>query len=93
VHDLESFFWILFWISLHYNGLQRRVIGEFDKWNYANTLEPVKLKLGIVSDNDIFRAITQENFTEYHQPLLPCVNRLVLATIRRTSVESFVRIS
>jgi serine/threonine protein kinase len=76
IHDLESFFWVLFWICIHYNGLQRRVVQQFDKWNYADTEELAKLKLGTVSDNDIFRKTTQENFTEYYQPLLPCVNRL-----------------
>jgi hypothetical protein len=76
MHDLESFFWVLFWICIHYNGSQGRVVQQFDKWNYADTEELAKLKLGTVSDNDIFRKTTQENFTEYYQPLLPCVNRL-----------------
>ncbi|KAI1382501.1 uncharacterized protein F4822DRAFT_443919 [Hypoxylon trugodes] len=31
-HDLESFFWVLFWIYIHYNGLNKeRSIPEFDK--------------------------------------------------------------
>jgi hypothetical protein len=55
MNDLESFFWVLFWICIHYNGSQGRVVQEFDKWNYANTEELAKLKLGTVSDNDIFR--------------------------------------
>jgi hypothetical protein len=76
MHDLESFFWVLFWICIHYNGSQGRVVQQFDKWNYADTEELAKLKLGTVSDNDIFRKTTQENFTEYYQPLLPCVDRL-----------------
>jgi hypothetical protein len=76
MHDLESFFWVLFWICIHYNGSQGRVVQQFDKWNYANTEELAKLKLGTVSDNDIFHKTIQENFTECYQPLLPCVNRL-----------------
>ncbi|KAF1346338.1 hypothetical protein EJ07DRAFT_169927 [Lizonia empirigonia] len=51
MHDLESFFW-------------GRVVQQFDKWNYADTEELAKLKLGT------------ENFTKYYQPLLPCVDRL-----------------
>ncbi|KAI1524194.1 hypothetical protein PtrSN002B_011914, partial [Pyrenophora tritici-repentis] len=46
MHDLESFFWVLFWICIHYNGSQGRVVQQFDKWNYANTEELAKLKLG-----------------------------------------------
>jgi len=76
MHDLESFFWVLFWICIHYNGSQGRVVQQFDKWNYANTEELAKLKLGTVSDDEIFRKTTLEHFTEYYQPLIPCVNRL-----------------
>jgi hypothetical protein len=46
MHDLESFFWVLFWICIHYNGSQGGVVQQFDKWNYANTEELAKLKLG-----------------------------------------------
>ncbi|KAF2623840.1 hypothetical protein BU25DRAFT_433900 [Macroventuria anomochaeta] len=67
---------VFFWICIHYNGSQARVVQQFDKWNYANTEELAKLKLGTVSDDDIFRKTTLEHFTEYYQPLIPCVNRL-----------------
>ncbi|KAF1345648.1 hypothetical protein EJ07DRAFT_169940 [Lizonia empirigonia] len=76
MHDLESFFWVLFWICIHYNGSQGRVVQQFDKWNYANTEDLAKLKLGTISDKEIFRKTTLEHFTEYYQPLIPCVNRL-----------------
>jgi hypothetical protein len=76
MHDLESFFWVLFWICIHYNGSQGRVVQQFDKWNYANTEELAKLKLGTVSDDEIFRKTTLEHFTDYYQPLIPCVDRL-----------------
>ncbi|PVH91134.1 hypothetical protein DM02DRAFT_664311 [Periconia macrospinosa] len=76
MHDLESFFWVLFWICIHYNGSQGRVVQEFDKWNYANTEELAKLKLGTVSDDEIFRKTTLEHFTDYYQPLIPYINRL-----------------
>ncbi|KAK0747284.1 kinase-like domain-containing protein [Apiosordaria backusii] len=53
MHDLESFFWVLFWICIHCNGPGKgEVVAEFDKWNYANTEELAKLKLGTVSDED-----------------------------------------
>ena len=32
MHDLESFFWVLFWICIHYDGLSAsRVVREFEK--------------------------------------------------------------
>ncbi|KAF1841393.1 uncharacterized protein K460DRAFT_318276 [Cucurbitaria berberidis CBS 394.84] len=76
MHDLESFFWVLFWICIHYSGSQGRVVPQFDRWNYADTEELAKLKLGTVSDKDIFRKTTQEHFTKYYQPLIPCIDRL-----------------
>ncbi|KAK4095776.1 hypothetical protein N658DRAFT_570173 [Parathielavia hyrcaniae] len=77
MHDLESFFWVLFWICIHCDGPgEGKVVAEFDKWNYANTEELAKLKLGTVSDEDIFRKTMEEFFTEYYQPLLPWVNKL-----------------
>ncbi|KAI1502468.1 hypothetical protein F5X99DRAFT_417824 [Biscogniauxia marginata] len=40
MHDLESFFWVLFWIYIHDNRPNGkrldRVVSQFDKWNYAD---------------------------------------------------------
>lgn len=37
MHDLESFFWVLFWICIHYNGPGKDIGStEFDIWNYEN---------------------------------------------------------
>ncbi|PVI02129.1 hypothetical protein DM02DRAFT_509512, partial [Periconia macrospinosa] len=44
MHDLESFFWVFFWICIHYNGSQERVVPQFEKWNYADTEELAKQK-------------------------------------------------
>jgi len=76
MHDLESFVWVLFWICIHYDGSKERIVSQFDKWNYAETEELAKLKLGTVSDDAIFRKTAQEHFTEYYLPLIPCVNRM-----------------
>jgi len=77
MHDLESFFWVLFWICIHYNGPnEERVVPQFDKWNSVDTEELAKLKLGTVSDEGIFNKTTTEHFTEYHKPLIPWLNRL-----------------
>ena len=75
MHDLESFFWVLFWICIHYDGPddKARVIPRFEKWNYV---ELAGIKLGTVSDEDIFRKTITEFFTGYYKPLIPWVNRL-----------------
>uniref|UniRef100_A0A8H7NHF6 non-specific serine/threonine protein kinase n=1 Tax=Bionectria ochroleuca TaxID=29856 RepID=A0A8H7NHF6_BIOOC len=47
MHDLESFFWVIFWICIHYNGPdESRVVQEFDKWNSVKMGELAKLKKG-----------------------------------------------
>ncbi|KAG9229575.1 hypothetical protein BJ875DRAFT_537638 [Amylocarpus encephaloides] len=77
MHDLESFFWVLFWICVHYNGPnEERVVPQFDKWNSVDTKELAKLKLGTVSDEGIFNKTTTEHFTEYRKPLMHWLNRL-----------------
>ncbi|KAK4243066.1 hypothetical protein C7999DRAFT_36611 [Corynascus novoguineensis] len=77
MHDLESSFWVLFWICIHCNGPgEGKVIAEFERWNYADTEELAKLKLGTASDEDIFRNTTEEFFTKYYRPLIPWVNKL-----------------
>lgn len=77
MHDLESFFWVLFWICIHYDGPnQERVVPRFDKWNYLNTEELAGSKKGVVDDERDFLKIAKENFTPYYLPLIPYVNRL-----------------
>lgn len=46
MHDLESFFWVLFWICIHHNGPEKesRVVPRFDKWNYADMDELAELR-------------------------------------------------
>src|SRR4051812_25871650 len=77
MHDLESFFWVLFWICIHYNGTnESRVVPRFDKWNYVNTEELASDKKGVTADEGDFLKITEEYFTLYFQTLTPWVNRL-----------------
>jgi hypothetical protein len=77
MHDLESFFWVLFWICIHYHGPnQERVMKRFDKWNYADTEELAEIKKGVVGDERDFLKTVEATFTSYYQPLIPCVNRL-----------------
>ncbi|KAF1365192.1 hypothetical protein EJ07DRAFT_150724 [Lizonia empirigonia] len=77
MHDLESFFWVLFWICIHYDGPNKgRVMKRFDKWNYADTEELAEIKKGIVGDERDFLKTVEATFTPYYSPLIPYVNRL-----------------
>ncbi|KAI5927512.1 serine/threonine-protein kinase Sgk2 [Camillea tinctor] len=77
MHDLESFFWVLFWICIHYDGPQNsRVVQRFNKWNYVDTDELADIKHGAVADESKFIRTITINFTPYYQPLIPWINRL-----------------
>lgn len=78
MHDLESFFWVLFWICIHYNGPDEksRVVPEFDRWNYINLHQLAVLKLGYALTEDFFIETLTQNCTSYYEPLIPWVNRL-----------------
>ncbi|KAK7407904.1 hypothetical protein QQX98_009915 [Neonectria punicea] len=77
MHDLESFFWVLFWICVHYNG-PGKDIGptDFESWNYESDNKLVGSKKGVISDEEDFISSAEANFTPYYQPLIPWVNRL-----------------
>ncbi|EFR03184.1 FunK1 protein kinase [Nannizzia gypsea CBS 118893] len=76
MHDLESFFWVLFWICIHYEGPRKgRVVKDYDEWNYMSTEKLAKVKVGTV-DEAIFMRTISANFTPYYEPLIPHVNRL-----------------
>ncbi len=77
MHDLESFFWVLFWICIHYDGpgKGRRVL-RFDKWNFVETEELAETKLGVIADSDMFSKTLLDYFAVYYQPLIPWVDQL-----------------
>ncbi|EAS32100.3 uncharacterized protein CIMG_03124 [Coccidioides immitis RS] len=77
MHDLESFFWVLFWICIHYDGPGKgRIVENFEEWNYVNTEKLANEKKGVIADEGDFLKIAEENFTPYYQPLGSWVNRL-----------------
>ncbi|KAL9948565.1 hypothetical protein ACHAO5_001665 [Verticillium nonalfalfae] len=77
MHDLESFFWVLFWICIHYDT-QGRDLGPtvFDHWNYERDDELAEKKKGIIADEDDFLRKARKSFTAHYRPLVPWVNRL-----------------
>ncbi|KAJ5712432.1 hypothetical protein N7493_008900 [Penicillium malachiteum] len=77
MHDLESFFWVIFWICIHYEGPGKgRTVPRFDKWNYMDTDELANMKKGQISDEADFVKAASDYFTDYYRPLIPCVNAL-----------------
>ncbi|OJD28400.1 hypothetical protein ACJ73_00178 [Blastomyces percursus] len=77
MHDLESFFWVLFWICIHYDGRGKgSSVEEFEKWNYMNTGELACAKKGVVNDESDFLRLAEDYFTPYYRSLTHCVNRL-----------------
>ncbi|PHH59413.1 hypothetical protein CDD81_3223 [Ophiocordyceps australis] len=77
MHDLESFFWVLYWICIHYNAQHRgRVVSFFDQWNYMDTEALVMIKKGLIIEDLDFVENAEENFSAYYRPLIPWVNRL-----------------
>lgn len=77
MHDLEPFFWVLFWICIHYddpNG--ERSVKRFEKWNYVDTEELAEIKKGIVVDESDFLKTADAAFTTCYKPMVPHINRL-----------------
>ncbi|KAM3506673.1 hypothetical protein MY11210_007464 [Beauveria gryllotalpidicola] len=77
LHDLESFFWVIFWVCVHYEQPgQGRVVPLFDKWNYMHLSDLAMLKAGLISDEKLFIRMIEENFSIYHRPIIPWINKL-----------------
>ncbi|PVH91183.1 hypothetical protein DM02DRAFT_664271 [Periconia macrospinosa] len=76
-HDLESFFWVLFWACVHCNSPGgRRHVSKFEAWNFESTENLAKIKKGSVDEEDKFTKEVEENVTTYCTPLIPCVQEL-----------------
>jgi len=77
MHDLESFFWVLFWTCIHCTGPggQRRV-SKFQAWNFETTENLAKIKAGSVLEEDKFHMEIEENVTTYCTSLIPCIEEL-----------------
>ncbi|EJT78554.1 hypothetical protein GGTG_03654 [Gaeumannomyces tritici R3-111a-1] len=60
MHDLESFFWVLFWICIHYdNHGNGRVVEPFDGWNYLDT-ENLGSNYAIYVSNNAYNIKTEQ---------------------------------
>ncbi|EHK22811.1 uncharacterized protein TRIVIDRAFT_133034, partial [Trichoderma virens Gv29-8] len=77
MHDLESFFWVLFWVCVNYDGPDKSVKNNpFDSWNYTNDYELAGSKLGVITDSTVFCKRAKETFTAFYEPLIPLMDRL-----------------
>ena len=77
MHDLESFFWVLFWICVHYDGPGNSVgATEFECWNYESSAKLAELKKGLISDGRGFLKMMQTKSTFYYKPLVPYIKSL-----------------
>ena len=77
MHDLESFFWVLFWLCVHWNGPgQERTKTEYESWNFEPTKKLAREKAGLVGEEDKFDKDINENFTPYCTSLIPCIQKL-----------------
>ncbi|WVO17615.1 hypothetical protein L204_105312 [Cryptococcus depauperatus] len=77
MHDLESFFWVLFWICIHYDG-PGESIGptEYDRWNYKSATHLAFEKAGTISSERMFLDTTRAHFTPFYKPLIPLMNKI-----------------
>ncbi|EFR00247.1 FunK1 protein kinase [Nannizzia gypsea CBS 118893] len=69
MHNLESFFWVLFWNCVHYDGREM-------KRPSTSSTELANVKKGLISDEEDILRTAADNFTPYYESLAPCVNRL-----------------
>lgn len=81
MHDLESFFWALFWVCIHYEGrnergeVKCRKVPQYEKWNYAGIMELSDLKTALVVEKERFNKAVAD-FTPHCESLVPCVQEL-----------------
>ncbi|KAH6611293.1 hypothetical protein Trco_001313 [Trichoderma cornu-damae] len=76
MHDLESFFWVLFWICVHYERPNEARTSDFDDWNFMCDRELAGVKMIIIYDSPCFCREANLAFTEYYAPLIPLMDKL-----------------
>nr|ODN94898.1 hypothetical protein L204_04238 [Cryptococcus depauperatus CBS 7855] len=77
MHDLESFFWVLFWICTHYDGPGKAVsAAEYDEWKCKDDDMLADLKFATIGDERMFLDTTRAQFTPFYKPLIPLMNEI-----------------
>ncbi|KAG6081413.1 hypothetical protein E4U16_007512 [Claviceps sp. LM84 group G4] len=76
MHDLESFFWVLFWLCIQYEGPGKAIEPTpYPSLNDLSDMTLACLKSGVIS-NCKFSEPEKLEFTPYYQPLIPHVCKL-----------------
>lgn len=77
MHDLESFFWVIFWICVHYTGVSKESqdVGNFKDWDDMSTGDLAIFKCGLVLPMK-FKAKLSQFITNYCRPMIPLVIKL-----------------
>ncbi|KUI70863.1 G protein-coupled receptor kinase 2 [Cytospora mali] len=76
-HDLESFFWVLFWICIHYDGPRKgTVVERFEKWNYQDMEDLAGLKRYIIGHKKDFARTMDTYCQPYFESVAPWLEKL-----------------
>ena len=59
---------MLFWIYIYYNRPNKKgnVVDRFNKWNFVDIEELIKIKKGAVADKKDFLKTAGDNFSLYY---------------------------
>jgi hypothetical protein len=78
MHDLESFFWVIYWICVHYTGPGSSLGATryYEEWNYMEDSKLALLKTGFITNEGVFLRMMEDHVTPSYRPLVPWVNRL-----------------
>ena len=75
MHDLESFFWVLLWMCMHWNGPGKDdTKSKLESWNFLDIEDLVRSKIGFVSKQLFLK--NPPEFTSYCFKLRKCVQEL-----------------
>ena len=75
MHDVESIFWVLFWICVHFDGPngEEYVSNWFEEWNYMDDFRLAKMKQGYISDETSFQRTAALCFRSGFRTLTKCM--------------------
>ncbi|KAL7784943.1 hypothetical protein V8C37DRAFT_394987 [Trichoderma ceciliae] len=76
MHDLESFFWVLFWICVHYDGPNKACKPKLDRWNFMYDDDLAGAKLAMIYESEWFCQCAKSTFTPFYEPLIPLMDQL-----------------
>ena len=76
--DLESMFWVLFWVCVHYSDPSGSWVRskKYEEWNFRSPDGLAGDKASLIGNERDFLECIGDDFTGYYAPLIPWVNRL-----------------